>query len=396
MHLDVPTLMLADALVCALCAGFLFFTWWQSRVGAALWWASSLLLNGLAVGLLAASFVALPLLFLPGLILLIAAPALLWCGIRAFFAVRLRPLPLAAGLALWPVSLELQGVATPFWMPTVVHTVLVLAFNVAVLWELSRHRSEHLRARVPLIVLTGVNITVFTLAIPEAIRGLLPDGEPPPLSSMFGLIHFETLFYAIGATVFLVALIKERSEQESLHEARTDVLTGLSNRRAFLPMAERIADRCQRRNVPYAVVVFDLDHFKSVNDRFGHPVGDAVLQLFARIVRESLRPGDIISRAGGEEFFAVLPDTSLKEGCATAERVRAAFEAAAMSLDGRRIGATVSAGVMALDEAHESVTKLLERADAALYRAKLAGRNCVRCGLEEPVEARYPRLVKVA
>jgi len=396
MHLDIPTLMFADAFVCALCAGFLSFTWWQSRERAAVWWAASFLALGLAVGLLALSFGAFPPLFLPGLILLIVAPALIWCGFRAFFAVPLRTLPLAAGLALWPASFGLEGVEAPTWMPMVVHSLIVIAFNGAVVWELLRNCDEHLRARNPLIVITCINIAVFALAIPDAIGGSLPDGQPPALTSMFGLIHFETMLYAIGATVFLVALIKERSEQKNLRDAETDMLTGLANRRAFLPMAERVADRCRKQGEPFTVVVFDLDHFKSVNDRFGHPFGDEVLRVFARIVRETLRPGDIVSRVGGEEFFAVLPGANLKEGCAAANRVCHAFEAAATLVDGREVDATVSAGVMAADDPDISLAKLLERADAALYRAKLRGRNCVKCGLEEPDRQTYPRLVRVA
>jgi diguanylate cyclase (GGDEF)-like protein len=397
MHLDVPTLMFAGAFGCALCAGFLSFSWWQSRERAALWWAAAFLTQAAAVGLLALSFVVLPPLFLAGLILLIASPALVWCGFRAFFRVPLRPLPIAAGFLLWPASLGLPEVDAPDWAPIVVHTLLVIAFNGAVVAELLRHRSEHLRARIPLVVLTLVNIAVFALAIPEALQGGLRGAAPPPLASMFGLIHFETLMYAIGATVFLVALIKERGELLTLHEARTDSLTGLANRRAFLEMSERVADRCRRKGEPIAVAVFDLDRFKNVNDTFGHAIGDEVLRVFAGVVRETLRPGDIISRVGGEEFFAVLPGANLEDGCSMANRVRQAFAEASAFVGGCQVRATVSAGVMACRDATTPLATLLEKADAALYRAKLNGRNCVQCGLGELQEKKaYPQLVRVA
>ena len=234
------------------------------------------------------------------------------------------------------------------------------------------------------------------LAIPSVLLGEVQALEPPSLLSFFGLIHFESLIYAVGTTVFFVALQKERDERKNLHDAQTDALTGLANRRAFLPMAERVAGRCERQGEPYAVVVFDLDRFKRVNDTFGHPFGDEVLRVFADVARAALRPGDLLSRVGGEEFFAMLPGANLKEGCGTAWRVCRAFEAAGAVIGARKVSATVSAGVMASEDASVPLAKLLERADAALYRAKLNGRNCVQCGLEEPDEKPYPQLVRVA
>lgn len=397
MSLDVPTLMFSGAFVCVLCGGFLSFAWWQYRATAAIWWAAAFLTLGLAVSWLAASFFAHPAFFPIGLILLIASPALVWCGVCRFFGTPIRALPIAAAFALWLVTLGSMPSLGREWITSVLHTLLVVALNGAVIWELMRNRNEQLRARVPLVMLTALNIAIYLMAIPEALEGGLRGAEPPRLASMFGLIHFETMLYAIGATVFLVALIKERSEQKNLRDAETDMLTGLANRRAFIPMAERVADRCRKQGEPCAVVVFDLDHFKSVNDRFGHPFGDAVLATFGRIVRETLRPGDLVSRAGGEEFFAILPGADLKHGCSTAKRVCQAFEAAAVSIDGRPVGATVSAGVMATEDGDISLAKLLERADAALYRAKVRGRNCVQCGLEEPDRQQADRqLVRVA
>ena len=173
-------------------------------------------------------------------------------------------------------------------------------------------------------------------------------------------------------------------------------MTGLANRRAFLPLAERAQERCRRRGEPVSVVVFDLDRFKLVNDTFGHPFGDEVLRIFAHVARAALRPGDIVSRVGGEEFFAILPGATLKEACAVANRVRAAFAEAADDVEGRRVNATVSAGVMASEDASVPLATLLEKADAALYRAKIRGRNCVQCGLEEREEKTIPKLVRVA
>ena len=119
---------------------------------------------------------------------------------------------------------------------------------------------------------------------------------------------------------------------------------------------------------PVSVLVFDLDHFKAINDRSGHATGDAMLQLFARVARETLRATDIIGRLGGEEFVALLPSTAA-EAAIAAERVRAAFAVATIVRSGRRIAATVSIGVASALPA-TAIDLLITRADDVLYRAK--------------------------
>ncbi len=394
---DMPTLMLTSAFVSQLCGAFLILTWWENRQPAVLWWAAADLALGTAVALLAIGFVNhVGFLYGLGLTLIIVSTALLWSGIRSFYGSPIRWLVCAAGPALWLAAagpIDALGYSAAL---NAVHSLIASAYLCAAIWELTKHRVEVLRARKPLIVLIAVNIFALLLAIPSVLLGELQALEPPPLMSFFGLIHLESLIFVVGTTVFLVALQKERSERKNLQDAETDALTGLANRRAFLPLAERVADRCRRQGEPYAVAVFDLDRFKRVNDTFGHPFGDEVLRIFARVARETLRPGDLMSRVGGEEFFAILPGANLKEGCGTAERVCRAFEEAGIRIEGRSVEATVSAGVMASDDASTPLAKLLERADAALYRAKVNGRNCVQCGLEEPDQQPYPRLVNVA
>jgi diguanylate cyclase (GGDEF)-like protein len=121
--------------------------------------------------------------------------------------------------------------------------------------------------------------------------------------------------------------------------------------------------------------MFDLDHFKKINDRFGHAVGDRALQTFARTAAAKLRATDIIGRLGGEEFAAVLPATNLQAAAVAAERVREAFELAAREIDGLPVGGTVSIGAVATDDADADMDKLLALADEALYAAKASGRN---------------------
>jgi diguanylate cyclase (GGDEF)-like protein len=131
--------------------------------------------------------------------------------------------------------------------------------------------------------------------------------------------------------------------------------------------------------------MFDVDHFKSINDRFGHQFGDRVLKLFAVTASENLRTSDVIGRLGGEEFAAILPDSNLESARAVAERVRGAFEATAVAVEGQQICATVSVGAAVTTDPRCELESLLSSADQALYLAKKSGRN--RVVLEAGAEA---------
>src|SRR6185503_8167509 len=161
--------------------------------------------------------------------------------------------------------------------------------------------------------------------------------------------------------------------------ALTDPLTGLFNRRGLVEAARELTATNARRARPVTVLAFDLDHFKSINDRFGHAVGDEVLRLFASVATTNMRVTDFVARLGGEEFAAIVPGT-LEEGIMIAERLRVAFETAARTVAGRYLGATVSVGVAA-HPAPTNIDALLARADEALYAAKYAGRNRVEAEL---------------
>ena len=140
------------------------------------------------------------------------------------------------------------------------------------------------------------------------------------------------------------------------------------------------------KQAPVSVLAFDLDHFKSINDRFGHKMGDTMLSLFAKVARKTMRADDIIGRIGGEEFIAILSGR-LSEACVAAERVRSAFEAATLALDSPQIPATVSIGVIC-GLPNVSIDVLIARADAALYRAKREGRNRICIDPQTQLRAR--------
>ncbi len=179
-------------------------------------------------------------------------------------------------------------------------------------------------------------------------------------------------------------LAKDRTVRFYKMAAATDPLTGVLNRRGFFQGAAIVMARNRRSSTPVSVLAFDFDHFKSINDRWGHAVGDSILHLFATVARKTMRADDVIGRFGGEEFVAIIP-SKLSDAAAVAGRVRGAFAAAAAEVDGRPIAATVSAGV-ACGSPLATVDALIAAADAALYRAKSTGRDRVET-TDEPVAA---------
>ncbi|GAB7081287.1 GGDEF domain-containing protein [Megalodesulfovibrio paquesii] len=175
----------------------------------------------------------------------------------------------------------------------------------------------------------------------------------------------------------------ERKQEELLRLAATDVLTGLANRRAFMDAAHTALSRAARHNLPLSLFLVDADHFKQINDSYGHDAGDLVLKNIAVMGKASLRAEDLFARFGGEEFAALLPDAELPEALAAAERLRHNMAQCAVAVQGRRIRYTVSVGVATLGScatqgtAVDTVDRLIKAADEALYRAKAAGRNTV-------------------
>jgi diguanylate cyclase (GGDEF)-like protein len=189
----------------------------------------------------------------------------------------------------------------------------------------------------------------------------------------------EMLLYAVGTAFIVLVLTKERTLRMHKTAALTDPLTGLFNRRGLIEAARELGIKPAGRAKPVTVLAFDLDHFKSINDRFGHAVGDDVIKLFASVASTNMRVTDFVARLGGEEFAAIISGT-LDEGIMIGERVRVAFETAARTVSGRYVGATVSVGVAA-HAAATNIDALLARADEALYAAKSAGRNQVAAEL---------------
>lgn len=167
-------------------------------------------------------------------------------------------------------------------------------------------------------------------------------------------------------------------EQELWRQARVDYLTGVSNRRHFMERAEQELHRCVRYGGQLSILMLDIDHFKLINDRYGHKVGDLVIKALIQVCTASLRDVDVVGRMGGEEFAVLLPETDRSVAVSAAERLRVAIDQAKVPLaDGLPVKFSVSIGVAAMQSADDNLDVLLNRADAALYEAKGSGRNRV-------------------
>ena len=215
--------------------------------------------------------------------------------------------------------------------------------------------------------------------LPLAMRVWLPD---MPAAGWLTVFTLESMIYAVGTAFIMLLMVKDHHVDVYRTAANSDHLTGLLNRRAFQEGAAGLSARRARKREPISVLMFDLDRFKSINDRFGHAVGDEVLRVFAQTIRTSMRAGDIVARFGGEEFAVIVP-ANLDTAVRIAERIRASFQAAGVVIAGHTMRATVSIGVAEALAPLFDLNGLLARADAALYRAKNEGRNRVHAADEE-------------
>jgi diguanylate cyclase (GGDEF)-like protein len=188
---------------------------------------------------------------------------------------------------------------------------------------------------------------------------------------------------ALDKTFRLMAQeLKDAMEREAI-QARTDLLSGLQNRRAFLETSEQFIALGQRTKQELSIMICDIDHFKSINDRYGHGVGDEAIKAMAEAIKSVVRRSDFAARWGGEEFILGMPNTDKSGAMMLAERLRATVENISLAHETGAIRFTTSIGVASFDANHEGFEQCIQRADGALYRAKQQGRNRVTLADED-------------
>ena len=369
MAFDQATLFTVATSITGLLGVFLLLLWMQERsIRALAWWGAAYLVGACALALWGTSAFALP--ELPNALLFIAG-GMIWNGARVFHS---RPVlwgALFAGAAAWCFAMQFPDFAASGHARLALSSAVIALYAFLAAFALRRERRRELATRCLWIVIPLLHAAVFLT--PVALILLLPAAVSA--DGLFALIAFETMIYVVGTAFVVVVMAKERVALVHKTAAMTDLLTGLFNRRAFLEAANRMIEQRGRKSQPVSVLMFDLDKFKSINDRFGHAGGDAALKIFASTASANVRATDVLGRLGGEEFACIIPGGAEEAGV-VAERLRAAFQTAGVVIAGHPMGATVSIGV-ATAISPVAIEPLLARGDAALYLAKNNGRNRV-------------------
>ncbi|WP_150303365.1 sensor domain-containing diguanylate cyclase [Pseudomonas saliphila] len=255
---------------------------------------------------------------------------------------------------------------------TLAAVMMVVTFSVSI----SLYRKGNPLARYFLIghsffvVFNGIAVLFY--------KGLIPVSYLNSHGVGIGIVlEALTLAYIISHRIRILEDIRA-SQDELKKQASTDPLTRLYNRRFFLSEADYLLQSAQLSQAPMAVLALDIDHFKSVNDHYGHACGDQVLIALSHSLKQHSRDNDLIARFGGEEFVMLLPDANLEEAYRCAERIRAAAETLQVRADpDAAVHITVSIGVAEVGVGYETIETALSRADRALYQAKHSGRNRV-------------------
>lgn len=378
MQLDIRSLLVAVALASLFCAGARLLLWrmhptipglgrWALAGAASTFMFFFIIFYGISYWEPALSLAQL---------LAVIGLVLAWDGFRRFIG---RP-PLSS------LVLAVLAIIMLIWITTVQlqNTLLIRALGnsilVATLSALIAHELLNTAKPIPLAMrstgwIYAINSAVFL------IRSLVTDFNISPAGPMNpdGVAAFVLLWWlctTIAITLGMVLMTSERLQTVLDRQANRDPLTGALNRRSFSIIAEKEISRSHRHDIPFSILMMDLDKFKQINDRLGHDSGDELLCQFVAVASKALRDEDIFCRFGGEEFVALLPNTPAEEALVAAERLRTAFaqETAEETSDKGHL-ITVSIGIAEFEQ-DEDIKALLRRADISLYEAKGAGRNC--------------------
>jgi diguanylate cyclase (GGDEF)-like protein len=392
MNLDVNTLFLVTIYVEAILGLLLLFAWVQNTaIHAVAWWGFADLMRAASIMLFGkygsvSDLISIDL----ANAILFTAFAVTWTGARVFDHRKPQWILLFAGAALWLVLYRIPAIQNSWDLRMLLASGIITAYTWATAYEFWRGRSEPLVSRWPAIFMFFAHGALYLLRTPFGAM-LAPVNSQVFASVWITVLSFEALLFTIAIAFILLAMAKERTEHRHKTDSLIDPLTGIANRRAFLQDAETRLKRQATEPRPIAVLLLDLDNFKSINDRFGHATGDRVLQMFAEVGSGCMRRYDIFGRLGGEEFAALLVDTSRERALAVAEEIRSSFVEVTGMVEGKPVVATVSIGVVISYDAVLDLSALLAQADHALYRAKDNGRNRIEIASIELILDRVKR-----
>lgn len=380
MTLDSVTLLIALVTVCSVLAALLTASWLQNRGVPSLGlWTAGFGLCALSGSLLVAqSQLGGGFLFLDlANALRIVAFGLGWQAARHLAGRRGDWLVIVVPAAAVLIVSRLPPFDQSVWTRVIVGSPVIMAYALASAWELWRggKLGQWIGRPAAIFLVVHAAVTGFILATTLArIPTLVDHATATQPFTPFVLI--EKMVAAITLAFLLLSAAKEEVGLQHRRAALLDPLTGIGNRRGFEAEAGRMLACASRSDASMALLILDLDHFKSVNDTFGHPAGDRILRSLADTLTSALRPGDVVGRIGGEEFAIAISRSGTEQAVALAERIRRAVASMSTVCDGRAVSLTVSIGVASLSRG-QTLEALFDEADAALYRAKERGRNRV-------------------
>jgi diguanylate cyclase (GGDEF)-like protein len=379
MHIDAFTVLLSGVFIKALLATLFAVFWlYDRRATCFAWWSGTYAFGTLAALIfLLRGFSGELFAIGAGVAALIAAFACCWEGARAFDGRRPLWLPVLLAPCLWLGVCLVPGFLDDLRARVIVSSLCIAPLLAMSALEFWRGRDEPLLSRWPVIVLYASFSLMFAGRIAFVDLLPFPFGALPAEAAWVGLFNLIAFFHALVLTVLMVAISKERLELDQRQKAQTDPLTGALNRRAFMTRGTRLLHRHRHDKKPLCLMFLDLDHFKSLNDRFGHAGGDDVLTRFVAIVHDNIRPTDFLFRYGGEEFCCLLPGTATEQAHRVAERIRHRFEMTSVDVEGTAVKCTVSLGIASTETFGYDLDALIRRADMAVYAAKRQGRNRV-------------------
>jgi diguanylate cyclase (GGDEF)-like protein len=325
---------------------------------------------------------------LAGIVAAVLGASALQRGIRIHIGRRLVSLWLPAALVAAVVAADALGAdsAHPNF-PVVVNFSVMAGLYLGMSFDLQAHGRNALRLRWPWLLALPVLLGALVFASRALRAGVWPESVPAVMATDSALNVGSALSYVVLVLTLhamLLALVMGRLLTDLRRLARHDALTGLLNRRALEEALTVQVQRSRRNSEPFCVLMIDVDHFKEVNDRFGHAVGDAALQQLSTTLLGHMRVVDRLGRFGGEEFLVLLPGLTLAAALPVAERLRQVVAAQPLVNADAAIALSVSVGVAEWGGAQEQPSRLLVRADAALYQAKQRGRDQVAWSGAEP------------
>jgi diguanylate cyclase (GGDEF)-like protein len=401
MNLDFETLSVVTVFVTALVGALLVFAGLQNRsIRAPVWWGAAHIVNALGLGLglalsrapdAAADFATSDL----GNAFILLGYGLMWSGARIFDGRGNRLAFVAFAPALWLVLCRLPGFAANDELKFTAVSVLLAVLALRTAEELWRGRDEALMSRWPFVVVLLAQAGVLLGRVPLALLSDSFHNAGMLQGLSLTVVTFGTLLFTVILAFLQLNMTKERTELKHKINSLVDPLSGVANRRAFLERASHLLSRHEADHEPLAMLLFDLDYFKQINDRLGHATGDAVLQIFAGTASSTLGADVLFARIGGEEFASCMPVGDMDEAYAIAERVRRNFTAAAARFGSEELLPSVSIGIALGREPGMTVGSLLSIADGALYRAKELGRNRVETETAEADVPMVPSIVPI-